>query len=80
MTGYSGTPLVKKLGLMEGFVIFVSNPPAAYFDWISPLPNNLSVKQKLSGEFDFIHLFVQQATAFQKEFLRTKKYLKKTDI
>ena len=80
MAGYSGTPLVKKLGLTEGLVIFVSDPPSAYFDWISPLPKGLNVKQKLAGELDFIHLFVRQATVFQKEFLKTKKHLKKTGM
>ena len=80
MAGYSGTPLVKKLGLTEGLVIFVSDPPAVYFDWISPLPKDLTVKHKLAGELDFIHLFVRQVTAFQKEFLKTKKHLKKTGM
>ena len=61
-------------------MIFVSDPPAAYFDWISPLPKGLSVKQKLGGELDFIHLFVHQLTVFQKEFLLTKKHLKKTGM
>ena len=66
MAGYSGTPLVKKLGLTEGLVIFVSDPPAAYFDWISPLPKGLSVKQKLAGELDFIHLFVRPGDGIPK--------------
>jgi hypothetical protein len=26
-TGYSGTPLVKKLGIKEGFVVLGVNPP-----------------------------------------------------
>jgi len=80
MAGYSGTPLVKKLGLTDGLVIFVGDPPTAYFDWISPLPKGLNVKQNLAGELDFIHLFVRQATVFQKEFLKTKKHLKKTGM
>jgi hypothetical protein len=80
MAGYSGTPLVKKLGLTEGLVIFVSDPPAAYFDWISPLPKDLRCEAKISGRLDFIHLFVHQATVFQKEFLKTKKHLKKTGM
>jgi hypothetical protein len=30
MAGYSGTPLVKKLGVKEGFSIHVINAPAGY--------------------------------------------------
>jgi hypothetical protein len=80
MTGYSGTPLVKKLGLTEGLVIFVSSPPTGYFDWISPLPPVLIVMDKLSGEFDFIHLFVLERKAFIKEFLSAKRHLRKTGM
>ena len=80
MAGYSGTPLVKKLGLTEGLVIFVSDAPGTYFDLISPLPKSLVVKDKLVGEFDFIHLFVNQGKRFQKEFISGKKHLKKTGM
>jgi len=27
MAGYSGTPLVKKLGIKTGFKLYVKNPP-----------------------------------------------------
>ena len=77
MAGYSGTPLVKKLGLTDGLVIFVSNPPADYFDWIAPLPNGLVVKDKIAGEFDFMHLFVDEKKVFQGEFVKSKRHLKK---
>src|SRR5688572_3882113 len=80
MAGYSGTPLVKKLGLTDGHVIFVDSTLADYFDWLSPLPKALIVKNKLIGEFDFIHMFVRDVKTFQKEFLKGKKHLKKTGM
>ena len=80
MAGYSGTPLVKKLGLTEGLVIFVGDAPDHYFDSISPLPKGLVVKDKLVGDFDFIHLFVNQVKTFRKEFLSGKRHLKKTGM
>ena len=73
MAGYSGTPLVKKLGLTEGLVIFVGDPPEAYFDWISPLPKGLNVKDKLAGELDFIHLFVHQVNGIPKRISQEAK-------
>src|SRR5688572_2587412 len=79
MAGYSGTPLVKKLGLTEGLVIFICDAPETYFDSISPLPKGLVVKDKLVGEFDFIHLFANQLKRFQKEFISGKKHLKKQE-
>ena len=80
MAGYSGTPLSKKLGLTDGLVIFVSNAPADYFDWITPLPKALTVRDKLTDEVDFIHMFVREANAFKKEFSKSKKHLKKTGM
>lgn len=77
MAGYSGTPLLKKLGIKPDSVIYALNPPDMYFDWISPLPENCKVKTKLSGDTDFIHLFIKENKMFQKEFSNSKKYLKK---
>ena len=31
-----------------------------YFDWLSPLPNEVKVKDRAIGEFDFIHVFVHR--------------------
>ncbi len=80
MAGYSGTPLLRKLGLTDGLVVCVFNHPEKYFDWLDPLPKNIVVKEKLSGDFDFIHLFVTEARLFQTEFVKSKKHLKKTGM
>ena len=77
MAGYSGTPLQKKLGIKEGVSVFIAYPPDHYFDWISPLPNQVQVKTKLAGEVDFAHIFATKFKVFSKEFLRCKKSLKK---
>jgi hypothetical protein len=77
MAGYSGTPLVKKLGFKEGFSIYISNPPEGYFEWLHPMPANITLKEKLSGTFDLIHLFVTDQKSFHKLFVQSKNYLKK---
>jgi hypothetical protein len=77
MVGYSGTPLVKKLGLKAGFVMFVHQPPAAYFDWLGPLPGEVNVKERLQGTLDFIHLFVKDQKTFQQAFVKARICLKK---
>jgi hypothetical protein len=76
MTGYSSTPLWKKLGLKTGHSIFISKAPAAYFEWITPLPDEISAKTKLSGQLDFIHLFVSDQKEFKTTFLKAKAHLK----
>jgi hypothetical protein len=77
MAGYSETPLVKKLGLKPGHVALAIGEPAAYWKWISPLPEGVVVKEKLAtGTHDFIHLFVKEKKVYEKEVLRCRKSIK----
>ncbi len=77
MAGYSGTPLLKKLGVKPGYVMLVLNEPNDYWKWLSPLPENIAVKEKpSSGGCDFIHLFVKEKKVYEKEVLRCRKSLK----
>ena len=57
MTGYSGTPLVKKLGIKPGFRLYAKNPPATYQELIAPLPEGVQLLRRLTNELDMIHLF-----------------------
>jgi hypothetical protein len=57
MAGYSGTPLVKKLGIKEGFKIFLLNAPENYLQLVSPLPQEVKILQEITGETDLIHIF-----------------------
>lgn len=76
MAGYSGTPLLKKLGIKPGFEVYVHDPPGAYFDWLAPLPPDLVVRERLSGKFDLVHLFLKEEKLFHKLLVKSKKYLK----
>lgn len=76
MAGYSGTPLLTKLGIKAGNKIIVLKEPPAYWEWLSPLPDDVRVVTRGAG-IDFIHLFVKDKKSFEKEFLTYKKYLKK---
>jgi hypothetical protein len=77
MAGYSATPLGKKLGIKPGYSMFIHNAPAKYFDWVSPLPDDVKVSSQLKGELDFIHVFVPDMKAFKQWFVKAKKSLKK---
>ena len=58
MAGYSGTPLVKKLGIKTNFRLFAKNPPENYANLIAPLPENVKTLRRLTRDLDMIHLFV----------------------
>ena len=80
MAGYSNTPLIRKLGIKEGYRAYVLQPPAHYFDWLSPLPDDIQFRSTLAGTFDFIHLFVTEEPVFRREFLKAKKHLAKSGM
>jgi len=59
MAGYSGTPLVKKLGIKPDFNIAFVNPPTNFVNQLE-LPPKVSVKSiSKSKDLDFILLFVK---------------------
>ena len=66
MAGYSGTPLLKKLGIKEGHAVYVVSPPADYMKLLGELPQSARVIKRWSGAPDIIHLF----SADRKELLR----------
>ncbi len=80
MAGYSGTPLLKKLGIKSGFRVYVAEAPEEYYSWLAPLPEDVVVCERLSGEMDFIHLFVKTNKAFQSQFVRGADRLKKNGM
>ncbi len=61
MAGYSGKPLVQKLGIQPGFCIFIEGAPAAYGDIVGPLPADVRIAKRLKPPLDMVHLFVKQA-------------------
>lgn len=57
MTGYSGTPLAKKLGIKEGFVVSAIGAPASYRQLLEPLPPAVRFAKKTDRSIDLVHLF-----------------------
>jgi hypothetical protein len=68
MAGYSGTPLVKKLGIKEGHRVLLSNAPGE-------LPDELRdfVASRASHELDFVLLFVKSQAEFKAGFAKLAK-------
>jgi hypothetical protein len=58
--GYSGTPLAKKLGIVENSRVFLSDPPKDYLRLIAPVPSGTQVVKKIDGDTDVVHLFTKE--------------------
>ena len=61
--GYSGTPLVRKLGIKEGSRFQFVSPPRTFRSLLGRLP-----KATDEGALDFAILFVKSQAALAKEF------------
>lgn len=57
MAGYSGTPLVKKLGIKAGSRVFAESAFSGYAKLLGPLPADARFVPKLTADTDIIHLF-----------------------
>ncbi len=75
MAGYSSTPLLKKLGIKPGAKCLVTDSPKEYWNWLSPLPEEVQIITK--GSADFIHVFATSRKVFEKQFITRKKQLTK---
>ena len=68
--GYSGSPLVKKLGIKAGFKVYVKNPPTDYVALVAPLPDDVKLLQRLSSGIDMIHFFTKSRRALERQIPR----------
>src|SRR5262249_53919328 len=75
MAGYSGTPLVKKLGIKEGFRIFLFDPPMDFMTTLDSLPNNVKIEPHLVPRLDLIMLFADSEKVLRKNFTKLAKHL-----
>jgi hypothetical protein len=69
MAGYSGTPLVKKLGFKEGFRVGFVDPPTGFQRELGPLPTDVKITVGLlTTPLDLILLFADSQQTLKKKF------------
>jgi hypothetical protein len=74
--GYSGTPLVKKLGIKPGFAVAVVDQPAHYWELLGELPQGVAKKRLADGPVDFAHLFVTKRADLEMRLAEAKPRVK----
>ncbi len=70
--GYSGTPLVKKLGIKEGFKIHIHRAPKDYSKTLGSLPKEVVTHSKMRKNLDFIQWFTTSASELEVEIARLR--------
>ncbi len=76
MTGYSGTPLAKKLGLREGSRLFAHAAPEHYAALLAPLPAGVRLVARLDQSTDIIHVFALRRAALIRALRRMLKTMR----
>jgi len=73
--GYSGTPLIRKLGIKPETKLLLINAPGNYFDL---LEIKISDQQSKKNELpDLVHLFVKDNKKFESEMKKLKSFITK---
>ena len=75
ISGYSGTALLKKLGIKPGMKVLLINQPANYYELIE-----MNIDKQLCKKNDtpdFVHLFVKTEKEFISEMKKLKTVYKK---
>ena len=66
MPGYSGTPLIQKLGIKEGSTVLAVNAPKDYLTILEPIPDGVVFASKASAKTNVVHLFCTKRTDLEK--------------
>jgi hypothetical protein len=78
-SGYSGTPLAKKLGIKEGFKIRLVNPPDYYFELFDDLPK-IEIAKDRKGKKNLIHYFTKKLSDLEKNIVALRNEIEPDGI
>ena len=80
MAGYSGTPLVRKLGLTAPMTVVTVNAPGEYRAWLTSLPTGVRFKDGLSGAgvVAAAHVFVTRRNELKRLLTTLNRRLEPT--
>ena len=79
--GYSGRPLVKKLGIKSGFRVALLGAPADYLELLGELPADATIDRELAGaDYDFVQAFYVWRADYEADFPRLKAAIRKSGM
>jgi hypothetical protein len=75
-TGYSGTPLAKKLGIKQACHVLLLNAPDGYPRMLEPLPATVVFEHRVGARVDLVQFFVTERTDLAKRLASLRKALR----
>jgi hypothetical protein len=70
MAGYSGMPLIQKIGIKPGHRLILRNHPPSFVKDLGKLPEGAESADRLSGKANVIVYFTDRLAELQKDFTR----------
>lgn len=74
-SGYSGTPLAKKLGYRPGLRAAAICAPQEYQTWLHPLTVGVTFERAPSSTTDLVHVFVTEQVSLSEHLVSLRKRL-----
>lgn len=68
MAGYSGTPLVQKIGVRPGHRLVLRNDPPSFLHDMGRLPEGVATTDRLAGKANIVVYFTDKLSALEKDF------------
>lgn len=72
MSGYSGTPLAKKLGIVAGTTVYTIGAPPDYTDLLAPVPDDVTFVSRLTKSAGVVHLFTTSAAELRAHLTKLR--------
>jgi hypothetical protein len=80
VAGYSGTPLVKKLGIKTGDQVLLVGAPPGYRALLEPLPERVRFSSRLSGTTDLVQFFCTRSVELKRRLTGFRGKMKRTAV
>jgi hypothetical protein len=75
VAGYSGKPLVRKLGIKAGATIAILNAPQGYERMLGELPKQVNRARGAIGRLDFVQFFTSKKRELERRFPKLERAL-----
>ena len=75
-TGYSGTPLAKKLGIKSPLKLLTINAPQEYASWLGELPEGVTLITKAKKPIEAVHVFTTESAFLDAMLSKLRNELK----
>ena len=79
-TGYSGTPLAKKLGIVANSRVVARYAPDGYGPLLEPIPVGVVFESVVSQATDIVHVFADRKTVLKAELASLRGSIKPNGV